>query len=267
MANDRGAQAEAAALAGRRSSEDARNEPRSAHGGSRRRQRPEPERPKPTVAFIPPSCCGAGYFRKLRKELGDRIDIHTFELPGHGRRYGERCVTDAKTAALDIAGKIGGPVDAVYGESLGAYIGLAVLDQLEAPPPLLLAASNSPPSVRDPIRVDTVDSIEVAVELLTAMGGQIPPEVLSDRDVAARAFPMMRADLYLSQSFIDLTAGLRVTADIRVLAGDDDTALRAMDEWANHTAGDCVVHRLPGGHLLSATNPAGVAAVLEQALL
>jgi surfactin synthase thioesterase subunit len=199
--------------------------------------------------------------------LADRVDFRAVELPGHGRRFAEPLLTQAETAVQDIAGQLDGRVDAVYGESLGAYIGLAlvgVLDQRRTP--LLLAASNAPPSVRGRIRPDDIDSIETAAATLTAMGGQIPAEVLSDRDLAENAYPMIRADLCLSQSFIDSTRELTVAADIHVLGGLDDPALTGLRHWAGHTVGRCEVTRLAGGHLLSETNPAGVAELVERAL-
>lgn len=222
---------------------------------------------RPVVVFIPPSCCGAGYFRRLRRALADRVDFRAVELPGHGRRFAEPLITQAEAAVLDIAAQFGGRVDAVYGESLGAYIGLALVDLLDQPQaPLLLAASNVPPSVRDRISLENISSIKTAAAMLTAMGGQIPSEVLSDRDVAEHAYPMIRADLHLSQSFIDSTRELTVAADIHVLAGMEDTALTGLHHWAMHTAGQCDVTRLPGGHLLSKTNPEGVAGLVELAL-
>ncbi len=222
---------------------------------------------RPSVLFIPPSCCGAGYFRKVRRALADRVEFRAVELPGHGRRFAEPLVTQAKTVVLDIAGQLDGPVVAVYGESLGAYIGLAlvgVLDQRR--PPLLLAASNSPPSVQHRIRLEDIGSVESAAATLTAMGGQIPAELLSDPDLAERAYPMIRADLRLSQSFIDSTRALTVAADIQVLGGVDDPALTGLHHWARHTTGRCEVTRLAGGHLLSESNPAGVAGLVEYAL-
>jgi surfactin synthase thioesterase subunit len=222
---------------------------------------------RPVVAFIPPSCCGAGYFRRLRRALGDRVDFRAVELPGHGRRYQEPLVTDAKIAVLDMADQIDGRVDAIYGESLGAYIGLAVTEVIEQPrPPLLLAASNSPPSVRDRIRTEEIDSIETAVATMTAMGGEIPAEVMTDPEVVDHAYPMMRDDLYLSQSFIDATRGLTVAADIQVLGGAADAGLVELEAWDAHTTGRCEVIRLPGGHLLSATNPSGVARLVDRSL-
>jgi surfactin synthase thioesterase subunit len=98
------------------------------------------------------------------------------------------------------------------------------------------------------------------------MGGQIPAEVLADRDLAEHAYPMLRADLCLSQSLIDTTRELVVAADLHVVAGLDDTSLTDLHRWAGHTAGRCEVTRLTGGHLLSATNAAGVARLVEQAL-
>ena len=45
------------------------------------------------------------------------------ELPGHGRRYRQQAITRAELAVRDIIDQLGEPVDVIYGESLGAYIG------------------------------------------------------------------------------------------------------------------------------------------------
>lgn len=214
----------------------------------------------PRVAFIPPSCSGAGYFHRLRRALGERIDFRAVELPGHGRRFDETPLTRAEHAVADVTRQIGGAVDAVYGESLGAYIGLAVSAAAQQPPyPLLIAASNSPPSVRERIRTEEIRSIESAVAVLTSMGGEIPADVVRNPELADHFYPVIRDDLYLSQSFIDLTRSMTTAGNVQVLAGADDDASVHLDTWAAHTTARCRVTVLPGGHLLSAGDPPGVA--------
>lgn len=218
---------------------------------------------RPVVAFIPPACCGAGYFRRLRRLLDDRLDVRAVELPGRGRRYAEPTITHAGLAAKDLTAWLGGRVDAIYGESLGAYLGLAVAAGLEQDrPPILLAGSNSPPSARHGSSSGTASSVEVAIAGLAALGGEIPPEVLDDPALAERAFPLLRDDLALSWSLIDSLRDAEVAGDIVVLGGADDTALTRLESWASHTTGRCTVTRLLGGHLLSTANPSGVAQVI-----
>lgn len=221
----------------------------------------------PVVVLVPPSCCGAGYFRRVRRELAGRVECRAVELPGHGRRFAEPRLTSATDAVRDVAGQVTGPVDAVYGESLGAYVGLALVGVLDqGRPPLLFAAANSPPSTRDPIRTDGLDTAEAAVAALTAMGGKVPAEVLADPELAGQAYPLIRDDLYLSSSFVEATGKLRVTADIEAVAGTADPTLHHLAGWAAHTSGRCAVTRVPGGHLLSATNPAAVAQLIHRTL-
>ncbi|OON71545.1 hypothetical protein B1H18_33320 [Streptomyces tsukubensis] len=221
----------------------------------------------PTVAFIPPSLCGAGYFRRLRRALGGRIDFRPVELPGHGRRFAEATLTRADLAVADVTRQIGGPVDAVYGESLGAYIGLAVVAAAgQRPHPPLIAASNSPPSVRERIRTEEIGSIESAVAVLTSMGGEIPADLVRDPALAEQFYPVIRDDLYLSQSFIELTRSLTTAGSIRVLAGADDAASFRLEAWADHTTARCRVTALSGGHLLSADAPSEVADALVNLL-
>ncbi|MFB6850138.1 thioesterase II family protein [Streptomyces sp. NPDC056373] len=222
---------------------------------------------RPVVAFVPPSCCGIGYFRPLRRALGDRIEFRPVELPGHGRRFEEPCLVTADDAVRDAAGQLGGPVDAIYGESLGAYVALAVAATLRQPrPPLLFAVSNSPPSAREPLDPAEVTSIESAVAVLTGMGGEIPAELVADPVLAAGAFRLIRDDLRLAGSFVAGHRNTRSPGDIQVIAGLDDTASSDLTAWSRHTEAGCSVLRLPGGHLLSAVNPSGVAEAVLDAL-
>lgn len=221
----------------------------------------------PAVAFIPPSCCGAGYFRRLRRALDGRIDFRAVELPGRGHRYQEPGITRPGLAAEDIARQIGEPVDAIYGESLGAYLGLGVAAAIgRAGAPLLLAASNSPPSAREVSNQVRVESVQAAITAITALGGDVPDEVAHDPKLAATAYPLLRDDLYLSRALIESLRDVVVGADIQVIAGESDLRLSRLESWADHTAGDCEVTRIPGGHLLSRTNPEGVAGLVLRTL-
>ncbi|MFD1118058.1 thioesterase II family protein [Sphaerisporangium aureirubrum] len=243
------------------------------------------DRDRPVVALIPPSCCGAGYFRGLRRALGDRVDARVAELPGHGRRHAEPPLTAAALAVRDVAGRLSGAaigierpsgaavgerpsgvaVDAVYGESLGAYLGLALAGVFPRVP-LLLVASNSPPSARPPAPEGGAVTLEAAVAALTGMGAEISGQVLADPELGGRTRAMIFGDLRLSWSAIEATRTARVAADVHVLAGTGDRAAVALEGWAAHTTGRCEVSRIPGGHLLSAENPEGVARWMVRAL-
>jgi surfactin synthase thioesterase subunit len=222
---------------------------------------------KPVVALIPPSCCGAGYFRRLRRAMADTAVLRPVELPGHGRRYAEAALIRAEPALADVLGQLaelGGPVDAVYGESLGAYIGLAVAAAMDVP--ALIVASNSPPSVREPFDVEGLTGFAEAAAALAAVGGEIPPEVAADPALAGRAHRMILDDLRLASSFVEATRTLRIRGDIGVLAGAEDRASTHLDLWPDFTEGACTVTGMPGGHLLSATNPHGVAEAVLRAV-
>lgn len=219
------------------------------------------------VALVPPSCCGAGYFRRLRRALPDEIGVLALELPGHGRRYAEPYLTSAPAVVADALAQIDGPVDVVYGESLGAYIGLALVAALsERRRPALVAASNVPPSQQRRVASEDIATLESAVATFASMGGAIADEVLDDPQLAAGAFAMIRADLLLSRSFVETVGTTTTPGNVTVLAGDRDTSLSELPAWARHTTGRCSFELLPGGHLLAESNPSGVAGVLLSAL-
>ncbi len=94
------------------------------------------------------------------------------------------------------------------------------------------------------------------------MGGEVPAEVLTDPAVASGAHQLIRSDLLLSQSFINATRDLVIPGDLHVLGGESDGSLLEPNAWARHSTGSCTVRLLPGGHLLSAANPRGVAAAV-----
>jgi surfactin synthase thioesterase subunit len=218
---------------------------------------------RPVVAFLPPACCGAGYFRLLRHAFGGSIEFLAVELPGRGRRYREPAIIRAAAAAADVTARIGGHVDAIYGESLGAYLGLVVAAMPGwSRPPKLIAVANSPPSVRGRIDTGQVDSAETAVAAMRALGGEIPEEITDYPELATHAYGMIRDDLRLSQSLIDSARAITIAGDIHVIGGAEDAGLTQLDAWADHTMGRCQVTVLPGGHLLSRRNPAGVASAV-----
>jgi surfactin synthase thioesterase subunit len=219
-----------------------------------------PRARRPVVAFLPPACCGAGYFSPLRRAFGSRIEFLAVERPGLGRRYREPALTEAAAGAADVVSRLGVHVDAIYGESLGAYLGLAVAARLsQSWPPLLIVASNCPPSVRGRIDTSQVQSIQAAIAAMRTLGGEIPVEVIDHPELADQAFRVIRDDLDLSQSLIGALRETRIAGNIQVICGDDDPAATQPEWWGAHTTGSCRVVRLPGGHLLSRANPSGVA--------
>ncbi|HWG02526.1 MAG TPA: alpha/beta fold hydrolase [Trebonia sp.] len=224
-------------------------------------------RARPVVAFIPPSCCGAGYFDRLRAALAERVEFRAVELPGHGRRYARPVLTRARSAVSDVICQLGRPVHAVYGECLGAYLGLGLAAAIGTGAPPLIAASNAPPSRRAPIPLEHVeDGIDSAVAVLAKVGGELPAEVLADPELRERAYPLIRGDLRLTQGCVDLLRTTEIRGDIHVLAGDEDAAATGLGGWAAHTRGRCEVVHLSGGHLLAAADPHGVAGAILRIL-
>ncbi|PRW64658.1 thioesterase II family protein [Actinopolyspora mortivallis] len=220
----------------------------------------------PVLVLIPPACCGAGYFRRVRRALGGRAEIHGLELPGHGRRYEEDMLTSAAAALRDVEERLPTSVDVVYGESLGAYIALALLSRRSDPDTVLVAASNSAPSVRDDLDLDGIDSVEGAITRLLELGGDLPPELVNDRSVAEGFYHLIHSDLLLSQGFITMTREAVVDGDLLVLGGEQDVGLGALEAWKGHTRSRCEVFRIPGPHLLSGNNPHGVAEAIAAVL-
>jgi surfactin synthase thioesterase subunit len=211
------------------------------------------------LVLIPPSCCGAGYFRRVRRSIGARLEVTALELAGHGRRFAEPAVRTAQEAVHDLVERLPEGTTAVYGESLGAYLALAVAGHAPGIS-TILAAANIPPSQRagDP-PLDEGGGLAEAVAALTGMGGQIPPEVLVEPSLANSAARLIRADLALGADLAVALKTTRTDARLSILAGDADPSLRALEAWQDHARDGADLTVISGGHLLSSNSPQAVA--------
>lgn len=224
----------------------------------------------PRILLLPPSCCGVGYFRPLGKELTRRgIATRTVELPMHGRRWREDPLVDAHAAVADITAQVGlHEVDLVYGESMGAYLGLLLMNGAEptrtAPP--LVAASNRPPVDRVDINVAAVTSLETAQRAFADLGGEVPVGIVNLAATPERTFALLRGDIALSQSLIEATRPLRTIGPITVVRGTEDTSAGDLSRWSLHATGDVSVHHVRGGHLISSANPSEIADIVVTTL-
>lgn len=221
----------------------------------------------PKIVLFAPAGCGVGYLRPLVRALSARgATPLPLERPGHGRRWAEPPATSdaAVLAAVDTA--VLATADVVYGESMGAYLGLlgcALLRQLSAPASQqrLVVCSNLAPSSRAPIAPPETGTALAVTAAFTAMGGQLPAE-LDPATVGERTVTRLGAEVELSRSLLERTRHASVDLPITAIRGREDANVSSGTAWRCHTTAALTCHTVPGPHLLSAHAPGAIAELI-----
>jgi len=218
----------------------------------------------------------AAVFDELIKALPPDIESIPLELPGRGRRWREDPLTTVEEAVDDLA-KVVGAFDrefAVFGHSLGAYLGLALVTKLEARGTtlcrtLFASANAGPGSAVLPFTGSPLDTTEEEIFAIAAQsGGGIPEQILSHAGLRERTARLLRADFSLSESFVRKIRHVITEAELVVCCGTDDIFTDAqLAEWRLHSTADTEIHRFAGGHFYLAQEADELAEVVTSHLL
>lgn len=217
----------------------------------------------------------ARVFDALVKALPPEIDPVLLELPGHGRRWRDPLLTTVDDAVDDLARAVAGLPGpfAVFGHSVGAYLGLALVARLEADgdarcTTLFASANAAPVGVKPPEKSPLLLTDEEMFELAGRTGGVIPPQVRAHRLLRKRAADLLRADFALSASCVDELRATVVRAGIVVCCGSSDVFTDAeLTQWSASSAAPAEVLRFPGGHFYLEEDAVAPAAAVAHRML
>ncbi|MFB7216143.1 thioesterase II family protein [Streptomyces sp. NPDC056255] len=214
----------------------------------------------------------ARVFDALVSALPPEIRPIALDLPGRGRAWRETPATTADDAVDRLLRQIEG-IDgefAIFGHSLGAYLGLALAARLEEVEggvrcSTLFASANSGPVAAvlpfDGSALLTDD--EEIFRITAASGGSVAQQVLDHPQLRTRAADLLRADFALSESFLRKQRRTVTEADIVVCCGTDDIfSAQQLEQWRLNSTSRTQIHRLPGGHFYLEQEAAQVAAVV-----
>ncbi|MEU6687694.1 alpha/beta fold hydrolase [Streptomyces sp. NPDC046832] len=218
----------------------------------------------------------AAFFEPLVKALPPQIDPMPLDLPGRGRRWREAPVTaidEAIDALLPELSQIRGEF-AIFGHSLGAYLGLALAARLEETAAgcrcsLLFASANSSPSAAalpfsgSPL-VTTDDEI---FEITAKSGGGLSPQILEHPQLRKRTADLLRADFSISESFLSKQRKTVTEADIVVCSGTEDIFTKEqLAPWRRNSTQSTEFHQFPGGHFYPEQNIPALTEVITHRL-
>ncbi len=200
---------------------------------------------------LPPAGGSAWLYRRWADRLPLDVEVVAVELPGHGERSHERAVTDLDTVIDTICSEISqlpAAPWAVFGHSMGAFVGLEVCRRAtDGPLALVVAGAESPASRRIAGRLVDRSDHEL-LRFLTAAGGT-DLRALRDEGLRALVITALRADLTALAGFAH-RARPTLHCPVRVYSGTTDPMVdpARLPEWNQTTDQACTVHLFDGGH-------------------
>mgnify|MGYP001387873871 CR=1 FL=1 len=201
----------------------------------------------------------ARVFDRLIRHLPAWVEPVPLELPGRGRRWREDPVRSAKEAVTDLRASLADAhvtgEFAIFGHSMGAYLGLALAARLEQVPgptrcSVLFASANLGPLlarpffVGDPLQADDEEVLRVAARF-----GGLEPQILRHPQLRQHAVRLLRADFAVCDSYIRTLRGTKTESNLVVCCGLDDLFTDdQLDAWRLSSTADTEVVRFPGDH-------------------
>ncbi|MEU1805959.1 alpha/beta fold hydrolase [Streptomyces sp. NPDC019937] len=201
----------------------------------------------------------AQVFDELVRALPASVEPIRLELPGRGRRWREAPIHTAADAVSDLAeclAKTGVTGEfAIFGHSMGAYLGLALAARLEHEPgqvqcSTLFASANAGPLHAqplfdgDPLRADDEEVLRVAARF-----GGMDPQILEHEQLRQRAAQLLRADFAICDSFVRTLRGTKTESQLVVCCGTQDIFTDdQLDAWRLSSAANTEIVRFSGDH-------------------
>lgn len=223
----------------------------------------EPHEAHRTRLFCLPYAGGsAAVYRPWMAALGPDVEVVSVQLPGRGWRLREVPLRSLELAADQVAEAIAEMDDrpfAIFGHSMGAWLGLEVVRRLEEMgrrPLRFFASGRQAPGLgcTQPPLAHLTDE-EFIGEVQQRYGG-IPPEILAERELLQLLLPALRADIAMLEAHLH-RPGRTIETPLHAIVGDADAMVspEELAPWAEEVAGDFEVSILKGGHFYFQPDP------------
>jgi len=228
--------------------------------------------PAPVALYcLPYAGASASVYVRWKRHLPSWIEVKPVELPGRGRRMGERLETSLPAVLDGIMAEVApqpGQSFALFGHSLGALLAFELTRRLETQgraPLVLFASGTRSPGDRDNERFAALSTdAELRAELLRLDG--TPASVLAEPELMQLILPVLRADFRVVHGYASDSSRL-IRSPLVALGGDsDETTPEQMAAWRQHTRGEFVQHVLPGGHFYIHPQEPRLLGILEREL-
>ncbi|XP_013381250.1 S-acyl fatty acid synthase thioesterase, medium chain-like isoform X2 [Lingula anatina] len=205
---------------------------------------------------------GSNWYGRWAQLLPETIEVCAIRLPGRENRFQEPCYKDPDTYIQDVTAAVykyvsaHGTALAIWGHSLGSYMGYEVAKQLQEkhgldPVHLFFSGASAPHSEKRKLnQVKTAGmSDEEFVENMRRLGGT-PREILDDKEMMKLFLPSLRADFCILENYwssYDKTQVKPFSCPISVFDGSEDRP-HDLEAWSDLSDGPFHKMMLKGGH-------------------
>lgn len=211
--------------------------------------------PRALLVLLPHAGGGAHGYAPWAPVLPADITTVAVEYPGHGTRMREPLMSDLAGVVSDLSDVFsewdnGSLI--VGGHSLGAFVGYELAAQLQDrghPVAGLFLSGAVPPHRRAQIAdLSALDDDALAKEL--AARGDLPQEIVQDREARELYLPIVKNDLRLARRYRRRGDRCPPRSRAVIVGGEQDPSAPSADlaGWSDLIDGPTEITVLPGGH-------------------
>lgn len=216
----------------------------------------------------------AGYFRGLKEELQDQIEVTAVEYAGHGTRRKEsyyHTFDELVQDMTDMVRKVRNPEMpyAILGYSMGSVVAYEVWKAYRKQgwelPVHMFVASHRPPHLPLQGNLNADSSEEEVMEVLCKFGG-IDPRLLANKRFLDLFIQPVRVDYGLFLQYQAAEVPEKVTCDLTAFYAREDLTGEEVCQWQEYTEKEFTQYEFAGNHFFLKENEKQVGDVIREKL-
>lgn len=227
---------------------------------------------KNKILIIIPYAGGNCYSMKELKESINFIDVQVVELPGRGRRVGEKLLTNIDDIVEDLYDNTFPLIDNyqefyLFGHSMGALLAfllthLIILRTNKSPSCVFVSGKGGPSFIRDRENSFSLPSSEFRKKL-KELGG-CPDEVLSNEDLMDFFEPILRADFEVIERYNHKKMKRLNSKIVAFYGSEEDVNRDEVLSWQKESILPIEVIELTGNHFFIFNNKFEISKIIKK---
>lgn len=221
----------------------------------------------------------AAAFNRWRQYLDTRIEMHSVELAGRGRRIYDPLYQSMEEAVDDALNIIGSRLQetpyALFGHSMGGIIAYELTQKirernLPQPRTLFVSGRGAPhiPYQHDEPSLHRLPDEDFKKEIIR-LGGT-PKEFFDHPELMGILLPMLRSDFQIAETYEEAVQTDIHPLDIAItvlIGKKEDVTAEQVHGWKDHTRGVCTVYYLEGEHFFINEETEKIVTIINSTLL